>query len=400
MQTSQISDIVQVEPGRDNPILLNFQNAEMSFKKDRRIQSFRAVDVNREAATKTGDDSSSTSSRMVVVGCDQQVYRGYVGEGLPTELMRSYVAIRNRKSGKMRLIQLEECTMLNACYDDNKNMFREEDHSKTAMRKFGGKVAMQALERIERADANIDVANESIQSMMEKYDESQFLDDCEFTKSRVEGELILASMKPPRNPDAKTAADLYVLDQLIPKSLLVHLKQVGLGFLEKEPDTLELANVYLTNKVKSVLQCKEPDSKQGIETLQISLFMDALVRLLSSKGHLLRKQELSPFSKQLDKEIKQSFSQINSHELTKTRYTEHKALTYYLALAFILENGTIDVEQIHNGLAISKVELLKFAAFIGGSYNSTKNCLVLRLGGSADAASGTFMAKRRFVRRK
>lgn len=399
MQASQISDIVNVEHGRDNPILLNFQNAEMSFKKDRRIQSFRAVDVNRAAALKSGNADPNRPSRMAVVGCDQQVYRGYVGEGLPTELMKTYVAIRNKRTGKMRLIQLEECTMLNSCYDDNKNKFREEDHSKTAMRKFGGKTAMQALERIERADSNIDVANESIQNMMEKYDDSQFLDDTEFTKTRVEGELILASMKPPRNPEAKTAAEMYLLDQLIPQALLLHLKDVGLGFLEKEPDTLELANVYLTNKVKSVLQCKEPDSKQGVETLQMCLFMDALVRLLKLHNGLLQKDVVSPFSKKLNQEVKQMFSQLNAHKLTKTRYTEIKALTYYLALAFIMENGTLDVDQIHSGLTMSKVELLKFAAFIGGSYNSTKNSLVLRLGGS-DSTSGTFLAKRRFVRRK
>lgn len=398
MQATQISDVVNVEPGRDNPILLNFQNAEMSFKKDKRIQSFRAVDVNRETANKSEYDAGRPS-RMVVVNCDKQVYRGYVGEGLPTELMNTFVAIRNKKTGKMRMIQLEECTMLNSCYDDNKNKFREEDHSKTALRKYGGKVAMLALERIERADANIDVANESIQNMMEKYDDSQFLDDSEFTKTRVEGELILASMKPPRNPEAKTAAELYVLEQLIPKSLLEHLKTVGLGLVEKEPDTLELVNIYLTNKVKAVLQCKEPDSKQGIETLQICIYMDALGRLLAVKSRSLDKEKLSPFSKKLDKEIKQTFSQINSTQLSKTRYTEHKSLTYYLALAFILENGTLDVDQIHAGLSISKVDLLKFAAFIGGSYNSAKNSLVLRLGGS-DGTSGTFMSKRRFVRRK
>ncbi|XP_021694575.1 uncharacterized protein LOC110674739 [Aedes aegypti] len=394
MKSTKIADVVSVQSDRDNPILMSFQNAEMGYKTDSQVHCFRAEDMDRTSA------EEPTPSRMAVLISDQQAYRGYVGENLPSDLMNTYVAIRNKRTGKMRLIQLEECTMLNSCYDDNKNKFQEEESSLTLMRKFGGKMAIRALERIERSSSNIDVMSESIEHTVTKYDDDQFTEDKAFAKMKVEGELILASMKPPRNPEAKTPAEVYRLQDMLSKMVLDNLRTVGLGLLEKEPETLEFANVYLTNKVKAALQSKEPDSDENVRTLQICLYMDALCRLLGSHGSNFDKISCSPFSNDLYREIKQNFSQVNQHKPTKTKYTVHKALTYYLALAFMLENGVLNVDQVHGGLNITKNDLLKFAAFVGGSYNSVKNSLTLRMTESSSAGRSSFGGRKRFGKRK
>ncbi|XP_019552314.3 uncharacterized protein LOC109422131 [Aedes albopictus] len=392
--TTKIVDVVDVQNDRDNPILLSFQNAEMGYKNDSQIHCFRAEDMNRATA------DEPTPSRMAVVISDQQAYRGYLGENLPSDLMNTYIAIRSKRTGKMRLIQMEECTMLNACYDDNANKFQEEESSLTVMRKFGGKQAIRALERIERSTSNIDVMSESIQHTVTKYDDEQFTEDNAFAKNKVEGELILASMKPPRNPEAKTPAEVYRLQDMLSKMVLDSLKTVGLGLLQKAPESLDFSNVYLTNKVKAALQSKEPDSDENVRTLQICLFMDALCRLLGYRGTNFDKVACSPFSNELYHEIKQNFSQVNQHKPTKTKYTVHKALTHYLALAFMLENGTLNVDQVHGGLNITKNEMLKFAAFIGGSYNSVKNSLTLRMTESSGAGKSSFGGRKRYGKRK
>lgn len=377
MKTTKITDVVMKEDKRDNPVLLNFQNAEMSYKNDSEIQCFRAEDVNRAAL---GDNCDANPSRMAVVISGQQAYRGYLGEGLPAKLMDTYVAIRNKKTGKMRLIQLEECNMLNACYDDNKNKFQQQKESlQTMMRKFGGKVANRALDRNERSISNIDVMNESIQQTVRGYDEEQFAEDNAFTKVKVEGELILASIKPPRNPNAKTPAELYLLEDMLSESVLNSLKTAALGLMQKDPETIELSNVYLTNKLKTALQSKEPDSDDNVRALQICLYMDALSLLLQSNATNFDKMWLSGYSKELFYEMKQKFSEVHHHTPLKTKYSNHKALTHYVAMAFVLDNGVLNVDQLHGGLNINKNELLKFAAFIGGSYNSAKNALTLRM---------------------
>ncbi|XP_058445192.1 uncharacterized protein LOC131426465 isoform X2 [Malaya genurostris] len=368
----------------------------MSYKNDSQIHCFRAVDSSPRA------EEEQQHRRMAVVISEQQIYRGYLGEGLPTDRMNTYMAIRNKKTGKMRLIQLEECTMINSCFDDNRaNLAGDKDSSQTAIRKFGGKHALRVLDRIARSGSNIDVMNESIQDSVQQFDDEKFMEDNEFSKNKLEGELILASMKPPRNPAAKTPADLYQLESMISDPVLKQLSSVSLQLIEKDPETLELANVYLTNKVKAALQCKEPDAEENIRKIVVCLVMDALCRLLGHRIQSLENVTLSKFSKELNREIKHNFSQINHHKQLRTKYTEHKALTHYLALAFELENCVLPVDQIHTGLNISRDELLKFAAFIGGTYNSTKNSLTLRMdGGEGSSGRKSFLGKRHFGRRK
>ncbi|XP_058831014.1 uncharacterized protein LOC131689736 [Topomyia yanbarensis] len=400
-----ISDVVCVEAERDNPVLLNFQNAEMGYKDDNQIQCFRAVDTGRANDDDDAvDPDRQRHSRMAVVISEQQAYRGYLGEGLPTDQLNTYVAIRNKKTGKMRLIQLEECTMINSCYDDNRNKFADlgADKGQTAIRQFGGKHALRVLDRMARSGSNIDVMNETIEESVQKFDDEQFTEDNEFTKNKLEGELILASMKPPRNPAAVTPDELYRLEDMISEPVLKELNTVSLELLQKDPASLQLATVYLTNKVKAALQCKEPDSVENIRTIVICLVMDALSQLLDKHNRSLKNLQLSAFSKQLNREIKSNFSQINHHKQLKTKYTEHKALTYYLALAFALEGCVLNVDQIHTGLGIPRNDLLKFAAFIGGTYNSAKNTLTLRMGGGDGSFSGgrSFLGKRRFGRKK
>ncbi|XP_065076437.1 uncharacterized protein LOC135700008 [Ochlerotatus camptorhynchus] len=396
MKTTKITDVAMMEDKRDNPVLLNFQNAEMGYKNDSQIQCFRAEDVDR--ATREGDPGAKPS-RMAVVISGQQAYRGYLGEGLPSDLMDTYVAIRSKKTGKMRLIQLEECTMLNACYDDNKNKFQEQESSLTVMRKFGGKVAIRALERIERSGSNIDVMNDSIQQTVRAYDDEQFTEENAFLKTKVEGELILASIKPPRNPEAKTPIELYRLEDLLSEPVLNSLKTAGLGLMQKDPETLELSNVYLTNKVKAALQSKEPDSDENVRTLQICLYMDALSLLLQTNASNFEKMTLSTYSKELYFEIRRKFSEVHHHKPLKTKYSKHKALTHYLAMAFVLDNGVLNVDQLHGGLNINKNELLKFAAFIGGSYNSVKNVLTLRMTGGEASTGRPFVNRKRYGKR-
>ncbi|XP_062538180.1 uncharacterized protein LOC134206477 [Armigeres subalbatus] len=390
MRSSKITDVVNIERGRDNPILMNFQNAEMGYKNDSQIRCFRAEDTNRSSP-------DGGPSRMAVVVSNQDAYRGYLGENLPSDLMDTYVAIRNKRTGKMRLIQLEECTMLNSCFDDNRNTLQEEKNTNTLMRKFGGKNAIRALERYERANNNIDVMSEAIDQTVIQFDDEQFTEDNSFAKNKVEGELILASMKPPRNPEAKSPAEVYRLEDMLSEPVRENLKTVGLGFMKKEPESLELANVYLTNKVKTALQSKEPDSDENVRALQICLYMDALCRLLTNNGSNFDKIVYSPYSNNLFREIKQNFSQVNKFQPTKTKYTTHKAMTYYLALAFILEGGAINVDQLHGGLNITRNDLLKFASFIGVSFNSTKNTLTLRMTESSSSGRSSF---RRFGKRK
>lgn len=369
----------------------------MGYKNDSQIQCFRAEDVDR--ASREGEPDAKPS-RMAVVISGQQAYRGYLGEGLPSDLMDTYVAIRNKKTGKMRLIQLEECSMLNACYDDNKNKFQEPESTLTVMRKFGGKMAIRSLERNERSGSNIDVMNESIQQTVRTYDDEQFTEDNAFAKIKVEGELILASIKPPRNPDAKTPIELYRLEDMLSESVLKSIKTAGLGLMQKDPETLELSNIYLTNKVKTALQSKEPDSDENVRTLQICLYMDSLSMLLKTNASNFDKIWLSSYSKELFSEIKQKFSEVHHHKPLKTKYSNHKALTHYLAMAFVLENGVLNVDQVHGGLNITKTELLKFASFIGGSYNSVKNALTLRMTGGEASSGRPFMNRRQYGKRK
>lgn len=182
----------------------------------------------------------------------------------------------------------------------------------------------------------------------------------------------------------------------MPETMLHHLKSVAFELMRKNPESLELANVYLTNKVKAALQSKEPDSEENVRTLKICLYMDALCRLFQLRGQDLTKAKVSPFSKQLEMSIKENFSQINHHQKTKTKYSVHKAISYYLAFAFMLENGVLNVDQIHAGLNIMRNEFLKFASFIGGSFNSTNNTLTLRLNATEGTSGRSFVRRKRF----
>ncbi|XP_055544646.1 uncharacterized protein LOC129729828 [Wyeomyia smithii] len=405
MSSCVISEVAGLKPERDNPVLLGFQNAEMGYKDDTKMQCFRAEDTNR-ATEDSYESEPHKSSRMALVVSEQQVYRGYLGEDVDADRLNTYVAVRNKTTGKMRLIQVETCTMLHSCYDEadeRKFQNASDEVDLTMQRKFAGKAGLRALDRMARSGSNLDVLNETIHDSVQTFDDERFEEDNQFAKGKLERELMLASIKPPRNPKAQTPAELYQIEDMVSEVVLRQLKTVALDLMQKDPETLSMANIYLTNKVKAALQSKEPDSEENIEVIITCLVMDALCHLIELRSRSLTLAKLSTFSKELDAELKRTFAQANHHKQLKTKHTEHKALSHYLALAFALEKCVLLVDQIHAGLNIPKNDLVKFAVFIGGTYNSTKNTLTLRMTDDSEGKNSlgrSFVGKRRFGRGK
>lgn len=349
----------------DVPLILRFPGS---------LKTYENKNASAVRLSSSKKDANERISAPILLATDDQMYKGTIDDSAK-EVMNTFIAIRNKRTGKMRCIQVNECKLSNM--NESRQIFSKMD-TYTGMRKFGSKIEVKALEAMEEAKNISERIQEKADAIVEAY-EAKSVNIDEHSKVKAEGEIILQSLKPPRNIKAESIQEIYLLDNLLPYDIQLAMEKAILELVHRDAETVALANDYLTLKYKMGMQSKEPDSKENMKTYKICLFMDALYRLLKFRGTKLGSAKPSVFSSDLGEFVKLHFSQINHHEQINTKYSFDKAMLHYLALAFILEDGSFQLDVIHASLPISKGELIRYAGFIGGHYDSRRNVMALKM---------------------
>ena len=231
-------------------------------------------------------------------------------ENLNTHL-NTFLAIRNKRTNKTRLVQVMQGNFKSQHYDDDNSKFKHNIlDQKILHRNFGGKKALAKFEKREKTTVNVEVLSEAIEKTLDDIGKDFFEDDI-FDKDQAKREIFANAIFPTMVGTSKNPREIYTLDALIGEATITNLESPAYALLETAPSKLPFINSYITNIVKEIQVSKEPDTPFNIRKVITCIYADALIRLINTKHSAINKAELSLISADLEKEIRKKF--IQSH---------------------------------------------------------------------------------------
>lgn len=284
-------------------------------------------------------------------------------------------------------------------YDSKHSKFEQNivDAKKVLHKEFGGKKALASYERINKTKPNVDVLEETLDKHLDSLETDKIFEKDIFDQSQDEREKFKSSIFPDIDSSkGSSVRDVFTSKKLVGEELMAHLYDVSVQLLESKPDKHLFANSYLKNVVKSIQIKKQPDSQENLEKVSLAIYCDALINLINCRKKTLENWELSKFSSQLEREIRKKFS-IQGN-LSNSKYTRQKGIIYYIILLLIsTESLKIELDVALEGVDVSKVELLKYAAVIGAKVKDKKTLYIqnANLDTKSQLSAGAPPAKRR-----
>ncbi|XP_031637778.1 uncharacterized protein LOC116350183 isoform X3 [Contarinia nasturtii] len=390
---STIDEIIPIKKHKQNPIVAYFQNGQMT-------DNFAA---NLDVCTV----KDSTNKILLAISKDN-IYDGYIDHSSLTKLNKTFLAIRKKKSEKVKLVEVSESSMMSYIY---KCCFQQESklsnvqsdmHTENARRilfkEFGGKKAIQVLDRKEKMKINVDVVKEQLDKTLLELDINQSTKEHkdEFDEVKEQQDNVLEEMLPKVNKDAIKLTDVYCLENLIQLDILDSLKADAINLLKASHDDIPIRPIFLKIKIQSIQRARIPDEIENLRKIEICIYIDALISFLKqiNQVHLNSVVRLKPLSKitsKLDSHIKKKFAQPNIVKLTKTNYVIHKTTLYIIVLSLLIsERLEIDIQHIIEEIGVSKTSLLKILSSTAVRPKAKSNIICIRLPSQLKAFSTNF----------
>lgn len=235
-------------------------------------------------------------------------YYGRIGENSPSDLVSTFLAIRNRETNKIRFVEVEQCSVLSEHYvvPQHQSDTRAIDVRSLLYKNFGSKSAARAMDKKEKTEFNVDILKDKLDTSVLDVDESILVDESTMN--------IDDQIRPVQNKEATKVEDLYKVEEIIPKKIMSNLEKPALTLLETKPIHLPFTLPFVLNGIKEVQMSKEPDSIDNMKKLKVCLYLDALGNVLNTKSKFMSKIEISKISDQLSKHIKEAFTNDTRHE--------------------------------------------------------------------------------------
>lgn len=243
----------------------------------------------------------------------------------------------------------------------------------------------------------MEVLEDTLDKTLNTIDSEKFFDKDIFDQSQQDREKFTSSIFPEIDTSRGNAVrDVFTPKSLIGEDMMQHLSDVAIQVLQTAPDKLPFINSYLNGVVRSLQTKKKPDSSENLEKISIIIYVDALIQLINCRKKTLDHAELSKLSAQLERDVRKKFS-IQGN-FTNSKFTRQKSIIYYIILLLIsTESLKIELDNVLEGVDVSKVELLKYATIIGAKVKD-KNTLYIQhanLDTSSQLSAGMPAAKRR-----
>lgn len=186
--------------------------------------------------------SDNRQQLHAIAAQEDNVYTGTVGKGFDGDLMRNFIGIRNKVTNKMRLIEVEQCSLLGKHYLPDPTALRagidRDAAMKVMLKSFGGKAANRLLDRKEKMRLNVEVVRENLNKTVNEVNSNLSVagNDTKdaFDVAQTEREDALKSMLPQMNEQAKRLEDVYRVTDLIEEGLLRAMDEDALAVLQTD----------------------------------------------------------------------------------------------------------------------------------------------------------------------
>jgi A49-like RNA polymerase I associated factor len=291
--------IKSVEANEDpatSPVLANFQHGVLQPGAGQAFTCIRAT------------NKSTKQPNVLMVANDKSLYKGLIGEAAANDLVNTFIAVRSKTTNKMRLIQVQECHLLNSTYDsvaDKPDVHLSKD---VYFKNFGGKKGSSYFDKFEKQKMNVDVIKDTIEKSLENVDEKRlFIKELDLLKSQHETD-ILPPVKNSNNP-----REAYDLKDIFKEEIFKHLEVVAKAVLTTNTEDLPIKCEYILKRIQNLQLAKEPDSPTNLDKVKICVYMDALANLLAfGRKNIDGNKELSGLSSPLEQHIRDNFKPAKS----------------------------------------------------------------------------------------
>uniref|UniRef100_A0A182R3W7 DNA-directed RNA polymerase I subunit RPA49 n=1 Tax=Anopheles funestus TaxID=62324 RepID=A0A182R3W7_ANOFN len=378
--SSKITKIEELSSQKNHPVILeNFQTYL-----EHRQHDMKCLLANDRTLPRVGADVAN----MVLVTGEKEMYYSHIRMNSPEseqpDQLQTFVARRNRTTGKIRLVEVRSSNLMHISHDrpasDPTDNETDERRRLQLQRKFNAHWAyLQDKKKYNRVD--LSMMEEKLQTIMA---ETVVKDVAEsgLTKATAVNDELQQELHAKSNPNAETLANLYDAQRVIGPDEWHSLTKPAQKLLEIPVEYLSMANIYLENKVKAIMQSETPSTEPNLAVVRTCIYMDVLAQLTGPKAFRLTKKDtsVSSFTQVLDEPIRQNFLQrITAAGDRVTKYTRTKAMMYYLALVFALEGRqVVDLNTIQQSLQVKRIELINCASLVGARYNSKESNFTLK----------------------
>ncbi|XP_037026006.1 uncharacterized protein LOC119067244 [Bradysia coprophila] len=273
MATCKIKEVIPLSPDTNNPTIAYFEHGDILPEGAKSFNCRYAENV---------DDNSS----LALATTDTNVYFGKIDHGFATDLQRTFIAIRNETTNKIRLVEVNQCTMLSQHFDRYTSSTGQitgrnlQDIHKMSLDTFGSKRAKRMFGQKAKNNYNPDLEPE--------------VED-EFDKKRMMGELLLKSRLLKVNKIVTKISEIYQLDGLIDMSLLSRMDDEALAVLNIEDFSKDFKIPFIVEALDAIKRSKEPDSSHNLRKVKVCIYLDALINFLSGikKRNNMKREDFS-----------------------------------------------------------------------------------------------------------
>ncbi|CAG9136132.1 unnamed protein product [Plutella xylostella] len=312
--------IDEVVPKSDTcPVLVNFLNGSVT-------ENFTTAKCYTFQDENTGKKTIATEIDKIV----------YYGEEEDDGLEQTFLVARNKKTGKVRLIEAGAVNIKPYFHREKPSELLDTSAIELS-RKFGSKKSKQKMEHKER----LKVDTKTVTEQMEKVTKTITAEKADLTAYLVENsdEFYV----PPINKDAVEVHDVYDLDQILsPEQLEKVLSEI---------DGKDYASEYHPF-IKDIVSDRTLDSKE----IALGLYASALFNIYSMNSRDIAKKSfsISAISPTLNEIVLMNFcQQAPGKPRARPAMYRDKTICHAIVLCLLLNKFKLDLEMLATKMKIS-----------------------------------------------
>ncbi|CAK9831712.1 hypothetical protein ANTRET_LOCUS8658 [Anthophora retusa] len=318
-----IEDVI-IEPSKIQPIIVNFQNGALKDEEAKKMSCGLFYDQKKKKTT-------------LALSNGQIVYKGYKPE-TDQDLMHTMLVVHNRKTGKVKLVQVERWQVTpvldKPVVQDNAT---ESEQISMLNKQFGSKKVKRRTEQHERLKMNV----EHIKEQLEQTAANVEIDRVELSTQLPENEYITNTTLPECNRDATNPNDVYNIYDIIPKNKLQALDDYATKILNDESSSLEGSTKFFNMTLKYLRS-----DADNVKKMALLLYIQGVAAWLSTpyKGAKKRSIEICPASEEVNLHIIDTYSIQSNHGRMRPNSIKDKGVIHCMILSLIIYNFTLDLE--------------------------------------------------------
>ncbi|KAL3275820.1 hypothetical protein HHI36_020564 [Cryptolaemus montrouzieri] len=345
----EISEVYN-EPG-ENPMIVNFENGKIcdGFESELQCEMYK----------------NKSNKKLLAAYTNKMLYLGEIGS--EEDLQYNFLVIRNHKSNKVRLVNLDHVSLkpcinrVNGLADSS--ITNEKITTSELNKQFGSKRTKRNTEQKERLKLDIENVKEQLEQTVSaiKMDES-FLNSAKPVESEI-------TYKPPINRDASTIERVYELENLIPENVLQAL-QVEVDSIVESDDIDSLGLFGFCKENIEVLKETSSDTRR----YKIFVYINYLMKFLATPAkNISKKFVVCNTSPEVNAHILDNFSVFSGTNRTRPMSMRDKSICYILVLAMLALNYNLDLELLSKDIKMGIKKLQEISRILGFTTNGPKS---------------------------